>query len=975
MSVRKYKFVSPGIFLREIDNSQLPADARAIGPVIIGRTEKGPALKPIIVKDMDDFSRVFGLTVPGGGADTNDPWRDGNSTLAPAYVGYAAQAYFAAGNETPLTVVRLLGAQDPQANAATAGAEAGWHAAYVHGVFGTLASSAGNNIQHGVTSGSSIYPLALFYSNDENFDVGLKGTAFHGATAYGTGSQNTGSLFKAAADGTITIGVGSGSGPAYTWKKCTFGSPTDRNYIRRSFNTNAAATNASISHDIENYWLGEVFEGAMVDLVAEKADDEQVVYFTAPLSITGNDDPDMGDLSYPMQAARTGWVIHQDLTHNSDPETGEGSGWDPRTDLKKLFRIHALHEGIQASKELVVQIEDIKIANPAAPDPYSSFTVKVYNAAELCLGLEARETYSLCNLNPNSPKYVARQIGDMYAKWQQSEKRNRFYGENPNRSQLIRVEMHPDVENGQLPDTSVVPFGFWGPSVPHDILLRDTILPGSANDWISGSFSAEQGGFTTEVNSQTLYGTGSLKWPRIPLIVSASNDGGPFGVRVGTNAAGSRGTQVDPGYVDYIRRLPQFYEIAQNQDLGKSWPGAGAKASFVFTLNDIVVSGSNLTTADALVEHAYYKSGSYELGDAFTSTGSAYASHLLELGYDKFAMPLVGGFDGINILEANPFNNSTRTLSGKSSRESYAYASVERAIDTISNPEIVEHNVALMPGITVPGLTKKLVQACEARSDSLAIIDLPNIYVPPTEEKCDAFHERLKTNPKAAAKELVERQLNSSYGCSYYPWVKVADPHQDGKLVWVPPSVVALGVFANTDKRDVWFAPAGFNRGGLTLANCGLQVTRVSEQLLSKDRDALYEAGINPIASFVGEGIVVFGQKTLQLTRSALDRINVRRLLIYVKKEISFYATDILFDQNVKVTWNRFLQRVVPFLEGVKTRLGLSDFKVILDETTTTPDLVDRNVLYAKVFLKPARAIEFIAVDFVITRTGAAWQD
>ena len=123
------------------------------------------------------------------------------------------------------------------------------------------------------------------------------------------------------------------------------------------------------------------------------------------------------------------------------------------------------------------------------------------------------------------------------------------------------------------------------------------------------------------------------------------------------------------------------------------------------------------------------------------------------------------------------------------------------------------------------------------------------------------------------------------------------------------------------------------------------------------------------------EGIVVFGQKTLQSSQSALDRINVRRLLIFVKKEVSRIASGLLFDQNVPATWNRFLGQVNPFLQSVQTRLGLSDFKVILDNTTTTPDLVDRNVMYAKIFLKPARAIEFIAVDFVITNTGASFED
>ena len=194
--------------------------------------------------------------------------------------------------------------------------------------------------------------------------------------------------------------------------------------------------------------------------------------------------------------------------------------------------------------------------------------------------------------------------------------------------------------------------------------------------------------------------------------------------------------------------------------------------------------------------------------------------------------------------------------------------------------------------------------------------------------------------------------------------------------MWVPPSVTALGTFGSTEARsELWFAPAGFTRGGLSEGAGGLPVLAVSQRVSSRERDELYEANINPIAQFPAEGIVVFGQKTLQATPSALDRINVRRLMIYVKKEISRRAATLLFDQNVQATWDRFRGSVEPFLDSVKSRFGLTEFKVVLDETTTTPDLIDRNILYAKIFLKPARAIEFIAIDFVITNSGASFED
>ena len=155
----------------------------------------------------------------------------------------------------------------------------------------------------------------------------------------------------------------------------------------------------------------------------------------------------------------------------------------------------------------------------------------------------------------------------------------------------------------------------------------------------------------------------------------------------------------------------------------------------------------------------------------------------------------------------------------------------------------------------------------------------------------------------------------------------------------------------------------------------GLPVVGVKHQLTAKERDDLYGANINPIATFPAEGIVIFGQKTLQVTPSALDRVNVRRLLIFIKKQVSRIAATTLFEQNVQATWDRFSNRVETLLSGIKAAQGLEDFRVILDSSTTTPELVDRNIMYAKVFLKPARAIEFVALDFTVTDSGAAFDD
>jgi len=309
---------------------------------------------------------------------------------------------------------------------------------------------------------------------------------------------------------------------------------------------------------------------------------------------------------------------------------------------------------------------------------------------------------------------------------------------------------------------------------------------------------------------------------------------------------------------------------------------------------------------------------------------------------------------------------------------SAAFYTWKRAIDTVADPESIDMNLLAAPGLTRDSLTEHMVNLCEARADAMALIDLANVYLPTAEGQYSSKStkaSRIATTPQQAATALRDRRIDSSYGATFYPWVQTRDANT-GAALWIPPSVAMMGVLASSEKKaQLWFAPAGFNRGGLSEGAAGIPVSAVTEKLTSKERDLLYEAGINPIASFPSSGIVVFGQKTLQERQSALDRINVRRLVIYLKKQISLISTKILFEQNVQTTWNRFTGLVEPFLANVKSNFGISDYKLILDESTTTPDLIDQNIMYAKIMVKPARSIEYIAIDFVVASTGASFDD
>ncbi len=507
-------------------------------------------------------------------------------------------------------------------------------------------------------------------------------------------------------------------------------------------------------------------------------------------------------------------------------------------------------------------------------------------------------------------------------------------------------------------EPTLIPFGFYGPT----IYKANTAATGTLNS------SVPAFAFVNTAISGNAAFTASFALPEIPTLSSASLSPAPsfgsvfFGFK--TNVSSSKKNNED--MVDYVKELPAGAKISAY---------AATYNSFLFSLDDIsgsVTSGSIDKNQPVAWREGFRKDGLSLTARELTSSNG---SPIVLSQFNRFTLPLLGGSDGLNITEKDPFNRRVlETNSGELSN--YAYNSVKVAIESVSDPEVVEMNAVVIPGVENEGLTGLLIDKCEARGDALAIIDLKGDYVP-EEGKTDGDETSAQRKPDVdkVIANLKSRAINSSYGCAFFPWVLAKD-NLNNNVVWLPPSIAALGTFSSSQKKtELWFAPAGFNRGGLTEGSAGIPVVQTALRLSSKNRDDLYSVNVNPIATFPSEGIVIFGQKTLQVTPSALDRINVRRLMIYLKKEISRMATTVLFDPNIQVTWKRFTNQAVPFLESVKSRFGLSEFRVVLDETTTTPELVDRNIVYAKILLKPTRAIEFIALDFVIANTGASFND
>ena len=324
----------------------------------------------------------------------------------------------------------------------------------------------------------------------------------------------------------------------------------------------------------------------------------------------------------------------------------------------------------------------------------------------------------------------------------------------------------------------------------------------------------------------------------------------------------------------------------------------------------------------------------------------------------QFTVGFQGGFDGISPTikpakaddsqwgagNSQGFSLSTSTASG-----SVAYV---KAINAVSNPDDFDINLVAAPGVVRrlhSYVFDKVVDMCESREDAFFIGDVT--------DKDDTITQAIQEG----------ESVDSNYVGTYYPWVKTIDSRTN-KLTAVPPSVLMPGIYAENDAVAAeWFAPAGLNRGGITGA------VSVLNRLTHAERDTLYEGKINPIAQFPGEGIVAFGQKTLQDRSSALDRINVRRLLIKVKKYIASTSRYLVFEQNTSQTRGKFLNTVNPYLEGIQQRQGLYAFRVVMDESNNTPDVIDRNILAGAIYLQPTKTAEFIVIDFNILPTGASF--
>jgi len=683
-------------------------------------------------------------------------------------------------------------------------------------------------------------PLAIFASGSDGLGTKLIGVLYSTDKGYQNyGFQGTGVINDDSIAGSFVIEDISGSNQTTTDISASI-LPSATNDLSDVFGTSPFGSRAAYTY---NY-----FENLATHYTGSN---------TNGIVITSAELPNQ-DYTFDAKAAETPMVQSQLIS---------GERYD-------LFKFVTLGHGTLYNTKFKIGISNVKAAGEDGSTDYSTFTVTIRSYGDTDKRKSVVETFNNVNLDPASPNYIARRIGDRYFTIDDNGKITE-YGDYTNQSTYVRVVVS---DAGSFP-ISAAPFG-------HAAYVN----PITATD-----------------NAQSLL---------VPAVVYQTNStGNTSSSPINFSGFDFETTGIKLDNVNYLKPIPNGAQT-------------GSNVSFAF---------------DSSV-----------LGLSYVMTGSASS----DMAKRQFVLGFQHGFDGTNpitkVLKAGDagwgpgntqgFNCSTSTSSG-----SVAYT---KAINAVSNPDEYDINLVSTPGIVRrlhPAITSRVIDMVEARQDCFYIADFND------------FDDTITMATEQA------NSVDSNYVATYYPWVKTIDTNTN-KLTSVPPSTLLPAVFASNDRLAAeWFAPAGLNRGGITGA------VSVLNRLTHSERDTLYENKVNPIATFPGQGIVAFGQKTLQDRASALDRINVRRLLIAVKKFIASTSRFLVFEQNTSETRGRFLNTVNPYLETIQQRQGLYAFRVVMDETNNTPDVIDRNIMAGQIFLQPAKTAEFIVIDFNILPTGASF--
>ena len=640
-----------------------------------------------------------------------------------------------------------------------------------------------------------------------------------------------------------------------------------------------------------------------------------------------------------------------------------------------LFKLETLSDGSGITDKFKLSIENIS-KSTSSTDKFGTFDLVVRQYSDSDDEKKVLESFRGLSLDHSSPRYVGRVVGDkkIYFNFDADADSQKIVveGSHDVRSRYVRIVLSDVLKSKEVPDEAL-PMGFRGPrhlltsgsllcNVPADSVLNiSDIHKRVIEPPIPYRESVTQGtGLSKRVDTSLYWGiqTNIKKSPGAPNAISAFDD----------------------SFNTYTKYFPSHRTDTLNFSEGDN-PGVADVGGTVrdsdrfnknkFTLENIQVRTGSSGTADPgqWLSASYVRSGIIAINDTDKTRGLSMndLDVVANRKFLKFTIPFQGGFDGVNI-----FNKDRRDLSNNSVKREIddelnqggtsgpTIGAYRKAIDIMGSTSDVDIQLLSIPGIRHESVVDYAISTVENRFDAMLVTDI---------EERDQFNTVITSSAQSphvsnTVTAFKNRVLDTSFAAAYFPDVTMQDPDTGG-LVTVPPSVVTIGAYSLNDRvGHPWFAPAGFTRGVLN----SVEVPNV---LLNRTNlDDLYDADINPLAQFPGKPLSIWGQKTLMANTSALDRVNVRRLLIDIRRKVRNVANTLLFEPNRTETLERFSNLVNPILQSVQDGQGVDRYKVIIDTTTTTQADVENNTIRGKIYLQPTRSIEFVALDFVVTNAG-----
>ena len=638
-----------------------------------------------------------------------------------------------------------------------------------------------------------------------------------------------------------------------------------------------------------------------------------------------------------------GWYMNEFETPKTPFVVSELKG----SSVDRLFRFVSVSDGTAANREYKISIINLSWER-------LEFDILIRDFNDTDANPVVLEKYTRCSLDPTLPSFIGRKIGTTD-------------GEYELKSRFTMLELTEDTQNGDLKDS--LPCGFEG----YRQRTYKTNIKIPVAHWKTKYFKP----------GETVYD------PYFDASGNKSNASISAGDNIRRNYLGfsdGEGAAIDFDFFDFKgKKTPS---AVCTDTTGEDFPDLGQGFHMDSGATVVIAGSGNYLT---LTSTTLSGKSMFLVGDAsFQKEPQKTSDPYFKLQSRKFTFVPAGGFDGFDEYRKTRSNTDqyrlglTGFLNGACADSEFPdgvgkgtfkktgtdlantdYYAYRKAIDTFENPEAVDINLFTTPGIDYVnnlGLVNHTVEMIENdRADSLYITTTPdyNMFVSTSTNATD------KITPTEAVNNLEDSFIDSNYTATYYPWVQVRDNNTNRQL-FIPPTAEVVRNMALTDNIAFpWFASAGYTRG---IVNA----IKARTKLTLDDRDTLYVGRINPIATFSDVGPIIFGNKTLQIRESALDRINVRRLLLQTRKLISAVAVRLLFEQNDDVVRQQFLDLVNPILDSIRRDRGLTDFRVVL---SNDPEEIDRNEMNGKIFIKPTRALEFIFIEFLITPTGASFED